>query len=481
MRHKMSKSSRKELLEALRIDYKKADSKRKVAILDSLVQATGYHRKYAIALLSSGADPVRTNERLTKPRQYDQEVRDALVQMWEASNFLCGKRLIPFIKIALPPMLRAGEISCNISVRKRLLQMSAATADRILREQKKTRGRSIGFTQAGRMMRQHIEVRTFADWNEGQPGFLEIDTVSHDGGNMSGKCAHTLTLTDVFTGWTELVALIDKSEESAVRGVAESRLLFPFPVLGIDCDNGTEFMNYGLQSWCERENVTFTRSRPYKKNDQCFVEEKNGSVVRKLVGHRGFRGLQAFSHLEKLYEVYRLYVNFFMPSMKLVSKTREGSKIQRKYDTPKTPYQRVLASNLPRNVKATLRAEFKKLNPAAMLRKMNSIRVLLFGCDTPVEVLEALPRLQERKQRKGVAAAVAERFRKSAPGEVLGATDMKDLGEYHVVKTAIDRLFKKGIIDRCGRGRYRKRIAISIGDLSLIRGRKTSVSNSQRG
>src|SRR5213076_1240930 len=196
----------------------------------------------------------------------------------------------------------------------------------------------------GRLLKQQIPVRTFADWNDVRPGFLEADLVAHCGGVAAGAFLYTLTLTDIATTWTECLPLLHRTQEAVVQAVERARQLLPFPLLGFDTDNGSEFLNAQLFDYCAQEQITFTRGRTANKNDQCYVEQKNGSVVRQLVGYERFEGERAYRQLAELYRAVRLYVNFFQPSMKLRTKQRDGARVQRQYEPAQTPFQRVLAS-----------------------------------------------------------------------------------------------------------------------------------------
>ncbi len=243
----------------------------------------------------------------------------------------------------VPILERHQHLSLSTEVRNQLLSMSAATADRIL---KASRDRSSGTstTKRGQLLKLQIPVRTFADWNEERPGFLEGDLVSHCGGNPEGAFVQTLVLTDIATGWTECVPVLHRSQQTVLKAIKQAMRLLPFRVLGIDTDNGGEFINELLIELCARYEITFTRGRVGKKNDQCFVEQKNGSIVRQLVGYDRFEGEQAYRQLAELYRAVRLYANFFQPSMKLRTKTREGSHVKKSYELAATPYQRLLAT-----------------------------------------------------------------------------------------------------------------------------------------
>jgi hypothetical protein len=292
MRSTMSAQSRRELLLALRQKYQNASWTVKKQLLDGFVAATGYHRKYAVTLLSKG---VRQEQcRRNRKRVYDQAVVEALVITWNAANCICSKRLVPFLPSLVDTLEKFGHLVISETVRSQLLALSPATADRLLRSERRKHGKGKCTTKAGRLIRKHVPIRTFADWNDVVPGFLEGDLVAHCGQHIQGQYLHTLTLTDIATGWTELRALLGKSEADVLQEVDQIEDLLPFPLLGIDTDNGGEFLNYGLIDWCEKNKITFTRSREYRKNDQAHVEEKNGSIVRRLVGYDRYEGIRSW-------------------------------------------------------------------------------------------------------------------------------------------------------------------------------------------
>ena len=347
MKKLMSLLSRRELLRSITQRYRAAGRKDKQRILDEFVEATGYHRKYAVTLLHKTAECPLTTERKPRhqKRRYSDDVKAALLVIWKAANRLCSKRLVPFLPEFIPVLEKYGHIVLTDEVREKLLQVSPATVDRLLKETRRTSGRGVGATRSGTLLKHQIPVRTFADWDDLKPSFLEADLVAHCGTSTGGAYLSTLTLTDVATTWTECLALLSHDQNEVMRALKHARRLLPFQLLGIDTDNGCEFINKELLSFCREEKLTFTRSRPYKKNDQCHVEQKNGSVVRRMVGYDRYEGRPACQQLASLYGVLRLYVNFFQPSQKLISKERRGGRVIKKYDQAKTPYQRVLASD----------------------------------------------------------------------------------------------------------------------------------------
>ena len=377
----MSLPARRELLASTAPRYAKANKKLKQTILDEFTASTGYHRKYAIDLLKhynpkTAKTKRRRAPRQAQPRQYTEEVQQALVTVWKAANRICSKRLVPFLPEFVEVLEKYGHLSLSQQTRERLLAISPATVDRLLykvRHGDKARGLST--TKPGSLIKQMVPIRTFADWDDVRPGFVEADLVAHCGTYTGGSFLNTLTMTDVATGWTECMALLFKDKEAVLLALGQARTQMPFPLLGLDTDNGSEFLNYALLKYCRRQEITFTRSRPYKKNDQCHVEQKNGSIVRKMIGYDRFEGIVPCRILAELYQSLRLYVNFFQPSLKLISKHRQGSKVIKKYDPAKTPYQRVLASEtVSKAAKEALREQYSSLDPVVLLQRIEQLQ-----------------------------------------------------------------------------------------------------------
>ncbi len=343
MRSHLSFRSKRELLLQIAPRYREASPALKTVILDEFVAATGYARKYAIGLLRHPVAPKLAIER-PRPPHYGPEVQQALHLAWSAANHICAKRLIPFLPTLVESLERHGHLHLSQECRMQLLAMSPATADRILRPYRKQERHGISTTRSGTLLKKQIPVRTFQDWNEAKPGFLEADLVAHCGTQADGSYLYTLTLTDIATGWTECLPLLGRGESAVVAALKRAKPLLPFPILGLDTDNGGEFINLELLAFCQQAQITFTRGRPRRSTDQCYVEQKNGQIVRQVVGYDRFTGELAYRQLTELYRALRVYVNCFQPSMKLQAKQREGSKMHRTYDQAQTPMQRLLAS-----------------------------------------------------------------------------------------------------------------------------------------
>jgi hypothetical protein len=372
--------ARRVLLQQVEPAYHRALGSQKQEILEEFVAATGYVRKYARWLLN------HTEEVFAPPtalrRRYGPEVEEALVLAWKTLNRICTKRLIPFLPSIVETLEEDGHLELNEEHRRLLLSMSAATADRLLQAHRYTHPHGLPTTKAGPLLKQQIPIRTFAQWDEAKPGFLEVDLVAHCGGRLQGGCLYTITLTDVATGWTECLPLLNRGREAVRAALQRARALFPFPILGLDTDNGGEFINEEVAAFCVREQITFTRGRPYEKRDQCFVEQKNGVVVRQVLGHGRLIGEHAYRQLDELYRALHWYVNCFQPRVLLVSKQIEGRKIRRIYDAAKTPLQRVLLSGaLSPSQQQELRTIGKAFDPLRLFQQVEQLQRATFGCE----------------------------------------------------------------------------------------------------
>jgi hypothetical protein len=407
MAGRISMGARREVLAAVAERYRSAGRAEKGRILDELTATTGWHRKHAVRALSGVAAnrPGREQsaEETTGPvdgasepprgrrRKYG-SVRDALIALWEASDRVCGKRLVAMIPVLLPALERHGRLTPTSEGRGLLMSVSAATIDRMLGGMKIAaaggRRRRVGFYSA---IRREVPIRTFNDWGQPPPGFCEIDTVAHGGTSVAGSFIQTLTMVDIATGWTECLPLVARDGSLVVEAMIRAQSLFPWLIRGADFDNDSVFMNDTVVPWCRMQKIEVTRSRAYKKNDQAFVEQKNGAVVRRLVGYGRFDGIETAKVMARLYAAARLHVNFFQPSFKLKEKRREGAKVIKRYHAPATPYERALAHpKLSKAIKRRLRETYRNLDPVALL----------------AEIRAAQEELGERIGKRGLAAAV---------------------------------------------------------------------------
>jgi len=395
--------TRKQLTKHYAERYRKAKSKKeKSQILDDFCQLMNYNRNYASWLLRNCGKKIvvrsktgeRTilvgdiNKRITRKRKkiYDLKVKRALVKVWRIMDYPCGKRLAPMLPKIVPKLIETGDLVVDDEVREKLMRISPATIDRMLTDEKKKMNlKCKSRTKPGTLLKHQIPIRTFADWEEDKAGFIEIDLVGHDGGKLKGDFCYTLMMTDIKTQWIEPIAIQNRAQVWTLEALQEAVKGFPFPVLGIDSDNDTAFINAHLLKWCEKKGITFTRSRPYKKNDNCHVEQKNWSIVRRYVGYFRYES-DSLSVLNDLYKKLRLYINFFQPSMKLIEKKRVGSKVRKKYDSPKTPFERVLeSSEVSDVVKKELTKIYESLNPAQLRKEIAVLQKKLFNLAVRVE------------------------------------------------------------------------------------------------
>ncbi len=376
----MSFRSKRELLAQVAPRYQQASHTHKSIILNEFVAATGYARKYAILLLTRPPLPAPAQIRRPRAPQYGALVQHALEIAWAAANCIGTRRLVPFLPKLVPILERHGHLTLTDAVREQLLAISPATADRLLQPARAAgQPRGVSTTKAGSLLKRQIPIRTFADWDDTTPGFFEADLVAHCGDRPDGAFLSTLVLTDVATGWVECQALLYRSQDQVLQGLTRARQLVPFPILGLDTDNGGEFINTELLAYCEQEHISFTRGRPYEKNDQCFVEQKNGAVIRQFVGYDRYEGEAAYRQLVELYRALRLYVNFFQPSLKLKDKHREGATVRRTYTLAQTPFERLSAASiLTTELQTRLDTIFAALDPMRLLDQIGQLQDALW-------------------------------------------------------------------------------------------------------
>lgn len=369
----MSPQARREVLKAVRPRYRKANRQEKKRILDEFVATTGYHRKYAIHLLNHGAP--KTKGKTRKRRCiYTAEVAAALIKIWEILDRPCGTRLKPYLPEIVEVLERQQEMVIAAETKALLLRMSRATIDRLLGEARRLpHHRTRGTTKPGLLLKNSIPVHVYTPWDEQVPGFIEIDLVAHSGDAGSGEFLFSLNTVDIATGWTETVAIANKGQAATFAGLVQIRERMPMPLLGIDSDNGAEFINAHLLRYCQQEQITFTRCRPYKKNDQAHIEQKNWSVVRRVIGYDRYESAPALEQLQELYHILRLYHNFFQPVMKLIGKERIGARVKKQYDEAQTPYQRILqAEEVSQTIKDELRQTYLTLDPVSLRRQIDT-------------------------------------------------------------------------------------------------------------
>jgi len=405
-------NEKRAVVKAMAGRYRKGSKKEKGRMLDELEALTGYNRWYGVRLLrghgkvvrvGSGlrvqGDVSRSRQRVVR-RVYDAAVEKALRGIWATLDYLCGKRLVAILPEVIGILEKHGEIELEAATRRKLLQISAATIDRLLaptRKRMELRGRS--GTKPGTLLKHQIPIRTFAQWDNAVPGFVEIDLVGHDGGVSHGDFCHTLDVTDIASGWTETQAVINKAQIWVFEALKAIRARAPFPLLGIDSDNGSEFINYHLLRYCQEEKISFTRGRAWKKNDGCFVEQKNYSVVRRAVGYTRYDSPAQLKLLNELYSHLRLYTNYFQPVMKLIQKERHGAKVKKTYDRPQTPYQRLLEMpSIGKAMRRRLQTEYAALNPAQLKREITRLQDRLLKSAVQRQAIPSAARAEAPQQ-----------------------------------------------------------------------------------
>jgi hypothetical protein len=392
---RLSMRERRRVVDMQSKRYQASGKKQRSVILDEFTHVTKYRRSYAAWLLANwkkhrvltiggvrtvyifGVKKARKGHAPPKrPKTYGSDIVRQLKLLWALAGGLCGKRLAPFIRTSIPVLERFEEIHINGEQKRKLLTISPATIDRLLApERQKYRIKGRATTRPGSLLKHQVPIRTFSDWDEHKPGFMEVDSVAHDGGFPSPDVLQSLTLTDIATTWTVAYALKTRARRWVLEALQDTPNTVPFPILGIDSDNGSEFINEDLLIYCREHHITFTRSRPYRKNDSCFVEQKNYTIVRRTVGYDRLDTEEELRLLQELYPVLGLFTNYFQPAMKLVKKTRTGARVKKVYDKPQTPYQRVLDHpSIDPNVKAKLRTIYKTLNPAELRRTISRIQ-----------------------------------------------------------------------------------------------------------
>jgi len=388
----LTRGSIKQYAAAIRNRYLRSSRAEQKIILDEFCKVTGYHRKSAIRLLRR--ERSAGGKHRGRPKEYGSDLVLALKVVWEASACVCSKRLAPFMTELVAVLEHHGELQVSEAVRSQLLRVSASTIDRLLAPYRRRPRHGLSTTHSVPGLRTMIPVRTFADKKGLTVGHMETDLVAHCGTSSGGFYLNTLLAVDLVSGWIEPVPVWGKDESRVGGAIDRVRRQVPFQLLELHSDNGSEFVNQDLWDYCQRHGIAFTRSRPYKKNDQAHVEQKNGSVVRRVVGYDRFRSKAALRALDHLYQLLRLHVNFFQPTCKLIDSQRQGAKVRKQYDRAQTPYQRLLAAGaLSPSQQQALASYYPYLNPAQLCRQIEQAQQALWKLASPDPRSEAEARI----------------------------------------------------------------------------------------
>ncbi len=373
----MTNMGKKELIKAVKPRYLKADKKEKSGILDEFCRNAGYDRKYAIQIFRADNDYRRVAREGRKPRKkkYSSEVLSAAIKIWELLDYPCGARLKPMLAPTLESMLRHKEIYVSKDTKYLLKKISAKTLDRRLKKERQIRrlDRNRGTTRHGSLLKSSIPIR-ITDWNTEKAGFMEMDTVAHNGGDPSGEFIYSLDMVEIYSGWSEQYAVLGRGERGVVAAVDEIRNVLPFKLLGLDSDSGSEFVNWHMVEYCGKKKLFFTRSRPDRKNDNAYVEQKNYTHIRKQLGYGRLDTNEELSSINDLYRnELRLFNNFFKPVMKIISKEKINNSVcKKKYDVAKTPYQRLTkCPQVSKEKKKEMLALYLSLNPVKLKRAID--------------------------------------------------------------------------------------------------------------
>jgi hypothetical protein len=413
----MDMHSREQYLEGVRKEYRDADKKTKTRLLNEARKRTRLNRKVLIGKLAHPASIGQHKKRGPRQRVYTRDVQAALVQVWGLFDYLCGQRLAPALRREVGRLRRAKELICSDAVADKLERISPRTIDRLLEREKQLRGlRQNRNPSVHPLLYQKVPVKVASEWDTKKVGNLQLDYVFHCGRSTAGEYVHTLSAADIATGWWEGEAIMGRSQLATKAGMECIRQRLPFPILEIHPDNDSGMINDLVWEYCQDAGIQMSRSRPYQKNDNCWVEQRNWTHVRKVAGYRRLDTPGELAILRELYESVTLYKNFFQPTIKLLEKIRVGGKIHRKYDEPRTPFQRVMElSQISKAARKGLQAQYESLNVAALHRRIEELRDRLFkateaknspepaGARRRGRGIQVVGVVQQLRQRKKVA------------------------------------------------------------------------------
>lgn len=380
--------------------YKLASKSERSQIIDDFVQMTGFNRNYASQLLRAQYAHKTSRQFRMRTPYYDEAVQKAVKCIWEMMDYICGKRLVSVIPELLRKLEQFGEPAFQPEIKAKLLRISAATIDRLLKPIKKKMGmKGTSMTKSVKYLIDQIPIKTFGEWKDSLPGYMQIDLLAHNGGNVFGGFLYTLCATDVRTSWTTCTLVRDKTKFEMLKSLFLMKKTLPFPLKGIHADNGAEFINYAIVEFARKFDIKFTRGRPYKKNDNPHVEQKNYTVIRRTVGYLRYHEPEHARWLRELYGYLNLYTNYFQPSMILLEKHRQGAKTSRKYDVPTTPFHRTLNSpNVTEATKDHIRQVYESLNPAELRRQINRCQASLIRVAAPIRAPIEKVKIRRRKE-----------------------------------------------------------------------------------
>src|SRR5246127_1843529 len=398
-------AERRAVTEATAIRYSLASKRGKSRVLDELCATTGWHRNHARKALKAALQPKIVTARSPRPVKYGPDVIAALTVCWTVLGMPAGKRLAPMLGELVAVFRHFGELAIDQDTAELLVSMSAATIDRRLADERRKhqlRGRCT--TKPGSLLKSQIPVRTWADWDDARPGFVEVDLVGHDGGNPAGPHAFTLTVTDIATGWTENRSVPDKTAKCVLAALNDIARKMPFPILGGALANGSEFINDHLLGWCQGRQITFTRARPGNKNDGCHVEQKNWAVVRTIVGYHRYDTAAELLLLNEIWQLQSKLTNYFYPQQKLISKVRKGAKVSKKHDEARTPFHRAIdhPSVTVQRIVALTRT-YSLTNPPATQRQGQALTAQLLTITTTKAGPTAEPQVNKRARLREAA------------------------------------------------------------------------------